>query len=142
MSLLSSLEGALTGAGQSSTSPAGGAAGALVVSQIIALIQNHPGGLGGLLQSFQQGGLGHLFQSWIGTGPNLPVTPDQLRNTLGTDWVSRITQATGLPQSQVESSLATLLPQIIDHLTPQGQIPQGQDLGNALAQAAQRILRG
>lgn len=142
MSLLSSLEGALAGAGQPSNSAAGGAAGAVVVSQIIALIQNHPGGLGGLLQAFQQGGLGHLFQSWVGTGQNLPVTPEQLRNTLGTDWVSRITQATGLPQSQVESSLSTLLPQIIDHLTPHGQMPQGQDLGNALAQAAQRILRG
>ena len=139
MSLLSSLEGALQGAPNANSNLAGGAGGALVVSQIIALIQQHPGGLGGLLQSFQQGGLGHVFQSWLGSGQNLPVTPDQLRNTLGADWISRITQATGLPQGQVESHLSTLLPQIIDHLSPNGQMPQG-DLGNALAQVAQRFL--
>ncbi len=142
MSLLSTLTGALEGAANSQNAPAGGPAGAVVVSQIISLIQSHPGGLGGLLQSFQQGGLGHLFQSWVATGQNLPVTPDQLRNTLGADWISRITQATGLPQNQVESNLSALLPQIIDHLTPNGQMPQGQDLGSALGQIAQRFLRG
>lgn len=138
MSLLSTLAGALQGA-PNANNPAAAAGGGLVVSQIIAMIQNHPGGLAGMLQSFQQGGLGHLFQSWVGTGQNLPVSADQLRNTLGTDWISKITQATGLPQGQVESSLSSLLPQIVDHLTPNGQLPQG-DLGSALAQAAQRIL--
>src|SRR5215467_9091087 len=114
MSILSTLAGALAGAASANTTTqsglnpgaaagtAGTAPAALLVSQIIAMIQSHPGGLGGLLQSFQQGGLGHLFQSWIGAGQNLPVSPDQLRNTLGTDWISKITQATGLPQGQVE----------------------------------------
>lgn len=145
MSILSTLTGALEGAQPNATAsglnPAGAASGALVLSQIVALIQNHPGGLGGLLQSFQQGGLGHLVQSWIGTGQNLPVSPDQLRGTLGGDWISRITQATGLPQGQVEQNLSTLLPQIVDHLTPNGQLPQG-DLGSELAKVAQRVLHG
>lgn len=137
MSLLSNLEGALQGATNAGGNPSSGA----VVSQIIAMIQQHPGGLGGLLQSFQQGGLGNLFQSWIGSGQNLPISPDQLRNTLGADWISRITQATGLSQAQVESHLSTLLPQIVDHLTPNGQLPQG-DISQALGQLAQRFLRG
>ncbi len=141
MSLLGTIAGALEGASSANVPQTGASGGAVVVSQIISMIQGQPGGLGGLLQSFQQGGLGHLFQSWIGSGQNLPVTPDQLRNTLGADWISRITQATGLSQGQVESHLSTLLPQIIDHLTPNGQIPQG-DLGSALAQVAQRFLRG
>lgn len=145
MSILGTLTGALEGAANLNPSgnPAGpGTAGApaLVVSQIISMIQNTPGGLSGLLQSFQQGGLGHLVQSWIGTGPNLPVSPDQLRNTLGTDWISRITQATGLPQGEVEQHLSGLLPQIVDHLTPNGQLPQG-DLGSELASIASRFLR-
>ncbi|MFL6601973.1 MAG: YidB family protein [Steroidobacteraceae bacterium] len=147
MSILSTLAGALEGApnatpgGTPTLNPATAAAGGLVVSQIIAMIQNRPGGLGGLLQAFQQGGLGHVFQSWIGTGQNLPVSPDQLHSTLGTDWISRITQATGLPQSQVEQHLSTLLPQIIDHLTPGGQLPQGE-IGGDLAKLAQRFLHG
>jgi uncharacterized protein YidB (DUF937 family) len=144
MSILSTLTDALGGApnanpgAAASLNPAMAGAGALVVSQIISMIQSRPGGLGGLLQSFQQGGLGHVFQSWIGTGQNLPVSPDQLHNTVGTDWISRITQATGLPQGQVEQHLSTLLPQIVDHLTPNGQLPQGE-LGNALSQLAQRL---
>jgi uncharacterized protein YidB (DUF937 family) len=145
MSILSTLTGALEGAQSNATgtglNPAGAASGGLVLSQIISLIQNHPGGIGGLLQSFQQGGLGHLVQSWIGTGQNLPVSPDQLRSTLGGDWISRITQATGLPQGQVEQSLSTLLPQIVDHLTPNGQLPQG-DVSGELAKIAQRVLHG
>jgi len=145
MSILSTLTGALGGTQANATgsgvSPAGSAVGAVVLSQIVALIQNHPGGVGGLLQSFQQGGLGHLVQSWIGTGQNLPVSPDQLRGTVGGDWISRITQATGLPQGQVEQNLSTLLPQIVDHLTPNGQLPQG-DLGGALAKIAQRFTHG
>jgi uncharacterized protein YidB (DUF937 family) len=141
MSILSSLEGVLGGSPNATGINSGSASGALVVSQIISLIQSQPGGLAGLLQSFQQGGLGHVFQSWVGTGQNLPVTPDQLHSTLGSDVIARITQATGLPQGQVEQHLSALLPQIVDHLTPGGQMPQG-DLGGALAGLAQRFLRG
>ena len=147
MSILSTLTGALEGApnanpsGASALNAGTAAMGGLVVSQIVAMIQSRPGGLGGLLQSFQQGGLGHIFESWIGTGQNLPVSPDQLHSTVGSDWISRITQATGLPQEQVEQHLSALLPQIVDHLTPNGQLPQG-DVGGALAKVAQRFLHG
>ena len=147
MSILSTLAGALGGTpnanprGTTTLNPATAAAGGLVLSQIIAMIQNRPGGLGGLLRSFQQGGLGHVFQSWIGTGQNLPVSADQLQGTVGSDWISRITQATGLPQGQVEQHLSQLLPQIVDHLTPNGQLPQGE-LGGELAKVAQRFLHG
>ena|SRR5579871_803254 len=152
MSILSNIAGTLEGtpgsntaAGATPGTPAAGGSGAatpgaLIASQIISLIQNYPGGLGGMLQSFRQGGLGHVFQSWIGTGQNLPLNPEQLRNTLGPDWISRVAQATGLPAGQVEQHLSSLLPQIVDHLTPTGQLPQG-DLGSALAGAAQRFLR-
>jgi uncharacterized protein YidB (DUF937 family) len=147
MSILSTLTGALEGApnanpsGTPALNPGTAAISGLVVSQIVAMIQSRPGGLGGLLQSFQQGGLGHVFESWMGTGQNLPVSPDQLHSTVGSDWISRITQATGLPQEQVEQHLSTLLPQIVDHLTPNGQLPQG-DLSGALAKVAQRFLHG
>lgn len=147
MNILSTLAGALEGApnanpgGTAGLNPGAAASGGLVVSQIIEMIQSRPGGLAGLLQAFQQGGLGHVFQSWIGTGQNLPVSADQLRGTLGSDWISRITQATGLPQGEVEQHLSALLPQIVDHLTPNGQLPQGE-LGGELAKVAQRFLHG
>jgi len=153
MSILSTLAGALEGAANlnpaTASAPAGASSGAgplggvtsgALVSQILAVIRQHPGGLAAVLQSLQQGGLGHLVQSWIGTGANLPVSPDQLRNTLGTDWISKITQVTGLPQAEVEQHLSTALPQIVDHLSPNGQLPQG-DLGSELTTLAERFLR-
>jgi len=57
---------------------------------------------------------------------------DQLRGAVGSDWLSRIAQATGLPQDQVEQHVSTLLPQVVDHLTPDGQLPQGE-IGGELA---------
>ena len=147
MSILSTLAGALEGTpNANSATPAGvnlggAAASGALISQVISMIQSQPGGLAGMLQSFQQGGLGHLFQSWVGTGQNLPISADQLHSTVGSDWIAKIVQATGLPQSQVEQHLSTLLPQIVDHLTPNGQIPQG-DIGSQLATVAQRFLHG
>lgn len=153
MSILSTLAGALekgapltpgtpdaAGGANAGAGPLAGASGAVVVSQILAAIQQHPGGLAGILQSLQQGGLGHLVQSWIGTGPNLPVSPDQLRNTLGSDWLSRLAQMTGLPQGDLEQHLSSALPQVVDHLSPNGQLPQG-DLSSHLATLAQRFLQ-
>jgi uncharacterized protein YidB (DUF937 family) len=147
MSILSTLTGALEGSGNtgpgtpSGAGLAGAAASGALISQVISLIQSHPGGVAGLLQSFQQGGLGHVFQSWIGTGQNLPVSADQLHSTLGSEWIAKIAQATGLPQGQVEQHLSTILPQIVDHLTPNGQLPQG-DIGGQLTSIAQRLLHG
>ena len=143
MSIFSTLAGALEGAANLNTSTAAGSgsSGAVVVAQILNAIQQHPGGLGGVLQSLQQGGLGHLVQSWIGTGQNLPVTPDQLHNSLGTELSSRLSQLTGLSQSDAAQQLANLLPQIVDHLSPNGQLPQG-GVESALAGLAQRFLRG
>ena len=111
-----------------------------VISEVLTLIENRQGGLGGLLQSFQQNGLGHLVQSWIGTGQNLPVSAAQIQSTLGAECTAKIAQATGLPQAEVESHLATLLPQLIDHMTPNGQVPQGGDLRGILTGVAQRFL--
>ncbi len=136
MGLLDNLTSALTsqpgqGAGANPTSA--------VVSEVLTLIENRPGGLGGLLQSFQQNGLGHLFQSWVGTGQNLPISAGQIQSVLGAECTAKIAQATGIPQAQIESHLATLLPQLIDHMSPGGQLPQG-DLRGVLAGVAQRFL--
>ena len=152
MSILSTLADALRGAADTNATAAPGRAGipglgtlaatgstAVILSQVMSMIQSRPGGLAGILQSIQQGGLEHLVESWIGTGQNLPLSADQLRNTLGSDWISRASQATGLPQSEAEQHLSNLLPQIVDHLSPDGRMPQG-DLQSELATLAQRLL--
>ena len=99
-----------------------------------SLITNHSSGTGlaGLAQQFDQKGLGHLMQSWVGTGPNQPISPDQMHQALGAEQVAQIAQQHGLDASQVTTALAALLPQVINHVTPQGQIPQRNDLQGML----------
>lgn len=89
------------------------------------------GGLGGLLSQFQQAGLGHVAESWIGSGPNQPVTPDQLQQVLGHDRVNDMAAQANMPAHDMLSQLSHLLPPAVDKLTPQGASPfdgAGQNL--------------
>ena len=99
------------------------AGGQGMASAVFDLIHNQPGGLSGLVQSFQQNGLGEVVSSWIGTGRNLPVSADQLQSVLGSEQVQALAQRLGLPLGDAGGQLATLLPQIIDGLTPNGRLP-------------------
>jgi uncharacterized protein YidB (DUF937 family) len=88
------------------------------------------GGLEGIVAKFQQGGMGEVVQSWVGTGGNLPISADQIQSVLGSEQVAGLTKAMGIDSSQ----LAHALPGLIDHLTPGGQLPQG-GIGDILGQA-------
>lgn len=93
------------------------------------------GGLGGLLQQLQQGGLGDAAQSWVGTGENQPVSAEQLQNALGADRIDALAQQVGMPAGDLSSQLAQYLPQVVDRMTPNGQLPDeagGADLGGLL----------
>lgn len=107
-----------------------GQAGGLAQAVLTAM-QNHPGGLAGLVQQFEQQGLGQVMSSWIGTGQNLPVTADQLKQVFGSGGLAAIAQEAGLSPDQALGSLTQILPQLIDGLTPNGQAPQGGNLMQA-----------
>ncbi|MBO9650708.1 MAG: DUF937 domain-containing protein [Variovorax sp.] len=87
------------------------------------------GGLGGLVSKFEQAGMGDVIGSWIGHGENAPISGGQLHDVLGSDVVSGIAQKLGMNSATLLPLLATLLPTLIDHLTPKGQIP-AEGLGN------------
>jgi uncharacterized protein YidB (DUF937 family) len=87
------------------------------------------GGLGGLVQKLQQAGLGDAVNSWVSTGQNLPVSPDALGSALGHDTVSNFANQLGLNKADALGQLSQLLPQVVDKLTPNGQVPHG-DLGS------------
>ena len=88
------------------------------------------GGLDGLLGQLRAGGLGEAVDSWVPTGPNTPVGADPLGAALGPETVSRLSSGSGLDIGQLLPLLAAFLPQIIDMLTPDGQVPSG-GLGEA-----------
>lgn len=86
--------------------------------------QNLPaGGIGGLLATLEQAGLGQAVQSWIGTGNNQPVSPDQLHSALGEEQVQSMASQSGMSTRDLLLQLSQHLPAIIDSLTPHGQLP-------------------
>ena len=83
--------------------------------------QAHPdnaGGLGALVEKFRQGGLEDLVKSWIGTGPNKPVAPNQLQQALGPNTVADLERETGMPREDLLLQLSRFLPEVIDKLSP------------------------
>jgi uncharacterized protein YidB (DUF937 family) len=87
------------------------------------------GGLSGLMEKFQQAGLGHVLESWVGTGANQPITGDQLSSVLGSDALSGLAGKFGINPSDLAGQLSSVLPGLVDKLTPNGQAPVA-GLGN------------
>lgn len=96
--------------------------------QMAAGLLQQPGGLQGLIDQLQKGGLGAQAASWVGTGSNLPVEPGQLQQALGGDWMSALASQLGTSPDQASQSVASLLPDVIDKLTPGGTVGDLQSL--------------
>lgn len=124
MGLLDNMLGAATQAlgGQ----PAGGSDWVGLISGLLANGTAH-GGLAGLLQQLEAGGLGQQVQSWVSTGANLPVSGEQIAAALGGagGLLGQLAQQAGVSHAEAGQQLSQLLPQIVDHLTPNGQLPAG-----------------
>ena len=81
------------------------------------------GGLGGLVDRFKQNGQGPVADSWVGTGPNQQLAPDQLEQAIGPDVLNTLSQQTGLSREELLSRLTRELPGAVDKLTPEGRLP-------------------
>lgn len=95
------------------------------------------GTLGALLEQFQKAGLGEQAASWVGTGQNMPISAGDIGKVFGNDMLAQIAKQAGVSHADASSGLAQLLPQLIDHLTPNGQVQAGQveaGLGSLLQQ--------
>ena len=119
----------------------GGSEGAVDPNQLITGVQEvfaSKGGVEGLVSSLREGGLSGAVDSWVSTGANEPVEPQQLGAALGPDTVNQLSAKTGLSVESLLPLLAMFLPMIINHFTPNGQVPKGGvtpgqgDLGDLL----------
>jgi len=81
------------------------------------------GGLGALLDAFRQNGHAETADSWVSTGPNKPVQPDQIRQVIGPGVLSDLAQKTGLSEEEILSRLSRNLPEAVDKYTPDGRLP-------------------
>jgi uncharacterized protein YidB (DUF937 family) len=99
------------------------------------------GGLGALLEQLGQRGYREQVDSWVGTGPNLPVPDDALVQVFGGQGLSRIASQAGLSEDQTREGLGRLLPEVVDTLTPAGQLPSQDDIQASLESFLQRMGR-
>src|SRR4029077_19769397 len=88
------------------------------------------GGLGGLLDKLQKGGLGNVANSWVGSGQNQPVAPAQLGPALGSDLIKTLAQRSGLSEEELTKQLSQILPGVVDKLTPAGRLPTLAELSD------------
>ncbi|MGL3105958.1 YidB family protein [Bradyrhizobium sp. BR 1432] len=100
---------------------AGGAAGTVL-----------SGGLGDLLNQLQQSGHGDTANSWVGKGENKPIAPGDLASALGADQIDSLSAQSGLSREELLSGLSQYLPQVIDHLTPDGRLPTENELSGRI----------
>ncbi|MCK6387819.1 MAG: YidB family protein [Zoogloea sp.] len=158
MGLLDQLAGQVLGslAGGDGQQQGRGAGQALLLQLAMSLLQGQGGVaaqggqldlggiLGGLVARFGEAGLAEQANSWVGTGQNLPVSAEQIGQVFGNSALGDMAAQLGMPSEQVAGHLANLLPQVIDGLTPGGQLPAagGADLGDALAGLAAMFGRG
>lgn len=112
-----------------------------LLGQAINLINNPEiGGLSGLISKFEQGGLSEMVSSWVGTGANQPVSADQMIGALGSDKIKEIAASLGISNTEAADGLASMLPSLIDKLTPQGKLPDGNSIEQALGDLTKQFL--
>jgi uncharacterized protein YidB (DUF937 family) len=104
-----------------------GRLGAAVLPAVLSEVlgSGGQGGLNAIVAKLQQAGLGDIAKSWVGTGQNLPITADQLKQVLGSDVVRQLAAKYNIPIDQVAEVLAHQLPQAVDKASPDGKLPHG-----------------
>lgn len=155
MGLLDSILGSVLGGGQSQASPQ-----AALLNAVIRMLMSRGGGgglgsalggggamsgggalgglggLGGLIGMLSQGGLGNVANSWVSRGQNLPISPDQITQIFGGSdaggILAQLAQQAGISQDEAASGLSQMLPNLVDRLTPDGQLPEQDSLENML----------
>jgi len=129
MGLLDQVVGAALGGGAGAK---GGGLNAVLLQQLIGML-GKPGALNNLMAAFQQQGMGNILQSWLGSGQNLPISPSQVQQVLGTGALTEMAKGAGIGVPETANALSSLLPQVVDKISPGGTAPAANDLGGLLA---------
>jgi uncharacterized protein YidB (DUF937 family) len=101
----------------------GGIVGAGMVSVVNNVLEKH-GGLQGVVNEFEKNGLGPTVRSWVSTGPNQPISPEEVQRALGPDLLQQLSQKSGVSVDDLSRKLAEVLPEAVDRMTPDGSIPK------------------
>jgi uncharacterized protein YidB (DUF937 family) len=140
MGLLDGLLGSVLGGMGGGAGNAMGGAQQSPLMQIALQILQQNGGVQGMLDKFHQAGYAEQAQSWVARGANQPLDPAALQNVLGQGQLGQIAQQLGVSHGDAAGGLAAMLPQLIDHLTPNGQVPA--DHNDMVSQALAMLTKG
>ena len=97
------------------------------------------GGLGGLLEQLQHAGFGEQVDSWVSRGANKPIPPDAMTQIFGRDGIEQISRQAGISEDEASRGLSELLPEVVDRVTPDGDVPDGGALTNSVEDLARRF---
>jgi uncharacterized protein YidB (DUF937 family) len=118
--------GAGGGLGDVLKGPLGGLLGGAAAGTVLS------GGLNDLLKQLQDSGHGEKASSWVGSGSNQQISPGDLANALGADQINQLSSQSGLSRDDLLNGLSQYLPQVVDHLTPDGRLPTGDEVSGRL----------
>jgi uncharacterized protein YidB (DUF937 family) len=110
-----------------------------ILGQVLGGGSGGLGGLGGLLEQFQRAGLGDQARSWVSTGQNLPLPADALEQVFGRGGLAEIARRAGMSEQDASRGLSQLLPEMVDRMTPDGQVPDDSSLDASVDSLAKRF---
>ena len=119
---------------------AGGNTGAGGVGAVLGgVLSGGTGGLGSLLDQFQRAGFGEQVSSWVGSGQNLPISPAAIAQVFGGQALAQVAQQAGVSEAEASEGLSQLLPEVVDRVTPDGQLPNLEQLAASAAVLARQF---
>lgn len=101
----------------------GGIVGAGMATVVNGILEKH-GGVQGVVNEFERNGFGQTVRSWVGTGPNDPISAADIQRVIGPDLLQQLSEKSGVSQQDLAAHLSQILPKAVDHLTPNGEIPK------------------
>ncbi|MCE5393265.1 MAG: DUF937 domain-containing protein [Acidithiobacillus sp.] len=110
----------------------GGTDHASPIAMAAQFIQRQPGGITGLVQQLQNAGLDSVVSTWLGSGENSPIDPQQIESVIGSDRIQSIANTLGVDPQTLTQGLSQALPALVDHLSPNGQLPKEEEVAQGL----------
>ena len=139
MALMPIVLGMLANRGTRGSSPTGGGIGDLLGQVLGGGSGGMGGGLGGLLEQLQRTGFGEQANSWVSRDSNKPISPDAISKIFGTDGLEAISRQAGISPDAASHGLSQLLPEVVDRMTPDGEVPDPNALANSVDDFARRL---
>jgi uncharacterized protein YidB (DUF937 family) len=131
----------LSSRGARSTSGIGGGLADVLGQVLGGSGRGTTGGLGGLLEQLQQAGFGEQANSWVSRGANQPISPDAMTQIFGHEGLEQISRQAGITPDEASRGLSALLPEVVDRVTPDGNVPDADALANSVDDFVRRLGR-